>query len=124
MQERLMSLDEFNTPKVLEGNHAAVTNICRLIIMEPGTFPMHPEMGIGLYSKYRYGWEDEVKVELKSDLTKQIQTYLPQLSGVSVQVNSKDKKLYVTVTFDSTVVTFVANTEDQEIGILSNEGDE
>ena len=51
----LFSTDNFNQPKVVvEGKEAISTLLESLILLEPGTNPVRPEMGVELVSRYRY----------------------------------------------------------------------
>ena len=54
MKEHLMSINNTQTPKVLDGSMAEKMCIMRLILMEPGLYETHPKMGVGLVSKYRF----------------------------------------------------------------------
>ena len=115
MEERLLSKNSFEMPTVLKDDQAAVVFIIRLITMDPGTDPLHPDMGVGLFSKYRYSFEDEVKSKLRAAITEQINTYIPQLSGVSVSIEARIASLFITIQFNSTIVTIVADSETKTI---------
>lgn len=123
MEERLLAKDNFEMPKVLKDNEAAVVNIIRLIIADPGTYPLHPEMGVGLYSKFRTGWSDEVVISLRSEIQNQIQTYMRELSGVSVNVVSRGHNLFITIQFNDTMVNLMANVDNKTITIEELEGE-
>ena len=44
------SVDDFENPKTYKDAEAIATLLVRLLILEPGTFQSHPDMGVGLYS--------------------------------------------------------------------------
>ena len=44
-KEYLLSVNNFNEPAALEGKQAIGLLLVRLILMEPGTDPLHPDMG-------------------------------------------------------------------------------
>ena len=70
-REYLLGTDDFKQPKVVYGKKAVGILVCRLLLLEPGTNPMRPEMGVGLVSKYRYMFPDRLS-ELKTDIADQL----------------------------------------------------
>ena len=54
------SVDEFQNPKNYKNAEAIATLLSRLLLLEPGTIQSHPDMGVGLYSKYHYSVEGSV----------------------------------------------------------------
>ena len=76
-QEMLLSVDSFNKPKVLEGKDAIGTLLVRLILLEPGTIPSRPTMGVGLLSNYRFCDEGKA-AELKNHIRDQVKTFFPE----------------------------------------------
>lgn len=116
-KEYLLSIDSFEKPKVLTNAQAVITWIIRLIIMEPGDEITRPEMGIGLFSKYKYGWDDEVIRTLTIELTKQISTYMPQYANAVVDIQSRDKELYIAITIGAE--TFLLKTDSVNNTILT-----
>ena len=90
--------------------------LTRLILLEPGTFQSHPDMGVGLISNYRYRVDDgSLSSDLKARIQTQIDTYLPFLSGIDVVVMIKDKSFYVTITIDTLVYGMLYNTIDNTV---------
>lgn len=79
--------------------------LTRLLLLEPGTIQSHPDMGVGLVSKYRYSVEGE-EFYLKSAFQDQIRKYLPQLQPVDIQVKYKQYTYYITATIDNTIYGF------------------
>ena len=47
-------------PKVLDEKDATHTLIVRLILLEKGTYPTHPDMGVGIVSNYRFAFTEEL----------------------------------------------------------------
>ena len=84
---------------MLTGTDAAVMQIIRLILLEPGTIQTHPDCGVGIISKFRYSTEVDVK-ELENRIASQINTYLPMYTMVQVAVeldnDQKCIKIYIT----------------------------
>lgn len=99
LDEPLMTINKFYKPVVLTGTDAAVMQIIRLILLEPGTIQTHPDCGVGIISKFRYSTEVDVK-ELENRIASQINTYLPMYTMVQVAVeldnDQKCIKIYIT----------------------------
>ena len=112
-KEYFLSLDNFNRPAEVEGGKAVAYLIARLIMLEPGADPLHPTMGVGLVSKYRYSNKLE---DLKSDIKNQISTWLPDfVSDTDISlIITPDKVLNVEIMLKSTneVYTFSINPDE------------
>lgn len=111
-REYLLGTDDFKQPKVVYGKKAVGILVCRLLLLEPGTNPMRPEMGIGLVSKYRYMFPDRLS-ELKTDIADQLNRFLfpYQRVGIVMSVES-DKTLKMDITIDDNTYKYVI--EEQE----------
>lgn len=119
-KEYLLSLDNFNRPAEVTGGKAVAYLIARLIMMEPGSDPLHPDMGVGLVSKYRYSNKTD---DLKNAIKDQISTWLPDfVSDTDIAlVITPDKVLNVEIILSSTgeVYTFSVNGNDNGTHSLS-----
>lgn len=114
--EYVFSVDQFNKPTKLDTYQKMYTFLVRLFLLEPGTFQSNPTMGIGLVSRYRYG--DELDIEnLKSEAKEQIYTFLPGLQSVDVNIELKDRSLYINITIDGMIYSI---NFDTELGSLIN----
>lgn len=119
--EYLLSINEFMQPKVLKKDQAAYTDIIRLFLLEPGTNQTHPEMGIGIRSRYRFSDTSEV-FKLQQEVKDQIQTYLPNLLTMDVQIETYGTTLAIFITSEDEEIYAVGyNTETGTIGGLSIE---
>ncbi len=96
-KEYFMSLDNFNRPAMLEGDQAVALLIARLILLEPGSDPLHPGMGVGIKSRFRYG--DQNLTELQQEIQTQIANWLPEFSSdvAAVLTITPDKVLNIEV---------------------------
>lgn len=96
------SVDDFQNPKVYKDPEAIQTLLTRLLLLEPGTIQSHPDMGVGLYSKYSHSvmnsGEDS---KLQSDFQSQIEKYLPQFQGARVTVKEQDKAFMISTELDN-----------------------
>ena len=96
-KEYLLSINEFMQPKVLKNDQAAYTDIIRLFLLEPGTNQTHPEMGIGIRSRYRFSDTSEI-YKLKQEIKEQMKTYLPNLIMMDVHIQTYDTMLAIFIT--------------------------
>ena len=114
--EPLLTIDEFNNPKVLEGKDAISQLLIHLILLEPGTYASRPTMGVGLVSRYRYTAEENLD-QLKQDIEDQISLYLPEFSGVLVDLELDDEnQLIINIEINGTVYQYeTSKQEDNNI---------
>ena len=105
MEAHVLSLNEFNMPKVFNSSDSAYVHIIQLLLLEPGKYQSHPNMGVGIRSRYRHNNEDNFLINLKSDITDQINTYLPELAGVDITLTNKNEVLGIII--DTTTGTYV-----------------
>lgn len=113
--EFCFSVDDFQDPKRYKNAEAIATLLVRLLILEPGTFQSHPEMGVGLYSRYAYSVEGRAN-ELKNEFESQIEKYLPQFSGVHVEVVEKNGVYYIGAEIDNTLFRIYYDIESSKLG--------
>ena len=97
MKEHVLSLNDFNMPKVFNESDSAYVLIIRLLLLEPGKFQSHPEMGVGIRSRYRFNNEENFLMNLQNDIKKQIDKYLPELSATDVIVTNNNKVLGIII---------------------------
>lgn len=115
-REYLLGTDDFNKPKIIYGKKAIGLLMCRLLLLEPGTDPMRPEMGVGLVSKYRYMFPDNL-ADLKRNISDQLNRYLfpYERIGVTMWVET-DKTLRMDIIInDDTYKYVIEEQEDNRI---------
>lgn len=118
--EYYLGIDEFNHPKVYTNEDATYTLLKKLILLEPGTYPTRPEMGVGLISKYRYG-EADILTILRDNIKEQIEQYLPQFHNVEVRLLlTKSKELQIEIIINQTVYSMVYNSDIHTLGELNS----
>lgn len=110
-REYHMDVDDFKEPKSTEGKKAVGVLIVRLLLLEPGTDPMRPEMGVGLVSKYRYMFPDRLS-ELKQNISEQLERFLFPYQTVGIELDEYDKELTIDITVDDHTYKYV--TKEQE----------
>lgn len=103
-REYVLKTDAFKTPVVLENQQAIAMLLMRLILLDPGSDPLHPEMGVGI-RQYRYamGKEEELRERIKN----QIHQYLPCFPAGNVEFEiTSDKLINIKITIDDTVYVY------------------
>lgn len=88
-KEYLFSVNEFREPRNVTDRESIALLLIRLIMMDPGTNPLHPDMGVGI-KKYRYGLNNTS--ELKTRVEEQIQAYLPDFQNATVEISVNEEK--------------------------------
>lgn len=112
-REYLLTTDKFKEPSQLTGKNAVGLLLMRLIMMEPGTDPLHPDMGVGIW-RYRYTMDK--KEELRNRIEKQIYTYLPYFSDADVTlVYCPDKTVNIEITMDNVTYVYESATSPKPI---------
>lgn len=121
LRESTMSINSFNEPLDYKNRDSIAFLLLRLLLLEPGTNNTHPEMGVGIVSKYRFSMEDDLD-ELKVHIKNQIATYLPELIIQTVDLVLDNKVLYITIEINEEYYYFELDEETQilSIGQLRN----
>ena len=113
MKEHVLSLNDFNMPKVFNESDSTYVLIIRLLLLEPGKFQSHPEMGVGIRSRYHFNNDENFLMNLQNDIKKQIDKYLPELSATDVTITSNNKVLGIIInTADGAYVVSYDTTTD------------
>lgn len=106
-KEYLLKVTPFSEPKVATGREAIATMLSRIILLEPGTNPLHPTMGVGLVSKYRFLDSEDKKMKLKNDISKQVETFLPEYQLIEVDLEySSDKTVDIKIMIDDAIFIY------------------
>lgn len=105
-RDYLLDVNNFEMPKIFNDQQAIAALLTRLILLEPGTNPLFPTMGVGLVSKYRYTTQEK-EDDLKNDIKYQINTFLPQATCTNVNlIYNPDKTIDIEITVDNTVFVY------------------
>lgn len=103
-REYLLSTDAFKTPKVLKNQEAIAMLLLRLILLDPGSDPLHPDMGVGI-RQYRYAMGREE--ELKARIREQMNQYLPCFPAGNVELEvTSDKLINIKITIDDVIYVY------------------
>lgn len=116
-KEYLFSIDSFKEPKVVTGKTAIGLLLVRLILLDPGSDPLHPEMGVGIKNyRYAFGKLDELKDRVQA----QISTYLPSFSEAKVDITIQDDHTCnIEITINDTMYVYNSNEAPVPITIDS-----
>jgi hypothetical protein len=114
-REYLLTVDEFSNPQVVEGKSAVALLLSRLILLEPGSDPLHPDMGVGIRN-YRYGIN--TLSDLENRIRDQIKTYLPtsQLDEVAI-IRTPDKVLNIEIRIGESIYNFNSGDTNNPISL-------
>ena len=111
-REYLLTVDEFSNPQVVEGKSAIALLLSRLILLEPGSDPLHPDMGVGI-KKFRFDANKDVLYEIQKVIEKQVETYLPSFQGTEVELAlTEDKILNINITVGDTTYVYSSEIDD------------
>lgn len=110
-REYNMSTNDFKQPEISYGKKAIGILMVRLLLLEPGTDPMRPDMGVGLVSKYRYIFPDRL-ADLKKDIYDQLNRFLFPYQKIGIVMDVQDKELHMQITINDDTYKYV--TVEQE----------
>ena len=115
--EYSLSIDSFNRPQVFKDKDAVAMKLIELILLEAGTYPTAPNMGVSIISKYRFTTSSELE-NLKNSISDQINTYLPELKSVTVDTTESDGVINIAITIDDVVYDLVFNKSTKTLSSL------
>lgn len=116
----LLGMDDLNRPKAIDMSiikpgvmNSAMLMIIRMILMRKGTIPDIPDLGIDIKGRYRFAFESELTT-LQSEISQQIQTYLPEFLSNEVNVymqtgETDGPKVVIEITIDGTTYELIYN---------------
>lgn len=107
-KEYLLTANRFKKPESITGKHAEALLLLKLILQDPGTDPLHPDMGVGI-QQWRYGMG--TLEELRKRTQTQINTYLPFLVGAKVNIIvQKDKTCNIEIYHEDMIYVYESAT--------------
>lgn len=117
--EHSLSVNEFGQPSVLTDQYAVPVKLIELLLLNPGTYPTKPDMGVGLIRNYRYTFMDNLQ-DLQTEIENQISTYLPEFTSVEVRLYTEDptKQLLIGISVDDSAYTLVLDQEKKTLDVL------
>jgi hypothetical protein len=125
VRDYLLGLDDLQQPRVIDMSiikpgewNSAILFIARLILLVPGTYEDHPEMGIDIRGRYRFAFEDELH-QLSEEIQEQIERYLPEFNviGVTSQFEMRDMVGYIIIDIEVNHVIYrlLYNVDDNKL---------
>lgn len=113
ISEGLFTTDKYNKPMLLHDKDAIAILLLRLLVMTPGTNPLHPEMGVDIWGRYEYCNEDELD-ELNEEIESQILAYLPNFSSCKVTAElDSERQMKVSIYIDGSLFQYSTAGADQ-----------
>lgn len=113
--DHLLTLNNMNRPVVLEDKDATYYKLIRLIWMEKGTYPDHPDMGVGIVSNFRFTTDTELE-NLKSSVEEQIRTYIPEALDSQVDVSyTDDGNIQIDITIEDLMYVFEVDESSKKL---------
>lgn len=118
--EGIFGTNKYNMPAILEGKEEITILIIRLLILEPGSNPLHPEMGIGLLQRYKNCSRDDLS-DLELEIKTQILIYLPKYQQTDIKIDIINSIMRLSINIDDTLYKFTTSTEPakDEISLVS-----
>ena len=99
-REYLLSTNKYNEPEIVTDKSSIALLLVRLILLDPGSDPLHPDMGVGIKS-YRYSLNQ--LEELKKRIENQIELFLPEFTNASISlIGTPDRVCNIEITIDDT----------------------
>ena len=100
-----------------DGSTAYGILLMRLLLLIPGTNPLHPAMGVGI-PKYRFISSDGLN-ELQTLIQEQISTYLPSqfIESTKVYLTLKENTKYLIITIIADETKYILDTEASGVPI-------
>ena len=115
-REYTFGTNSFNKPNVLNGQQAVAARLMTLMMMEPGDDPLHPDMGVGLRTKFRYRVGENSLSELSERVEQQNLTYLPFYQNVNVSIiRTPDKICNIEISLGDTTYIYDSSATDNPI---------
>lgn len=126
LKEYSMSVNDFNQPAEAKGKKAIGVLLVRLLLMEKGTDPMRPDMGVGIVSRYRYMFPEDCTT-LENDIRDQLQRFLTPYANISViEATVVDKELHLRIVIDDTTYSYktIHLSDDNNVTLVDLMDDE
>ena len=103
-REYTLTITPLNRPEVLKQQEAIAMLLLRLILLNPGSDPLHPDMGVGIINyRYAFGKLDELRQRVQD----QIKNYLPCFPASEVKIDiTSDKLCNILITVNDVVYTY------------------
>lgn len=119
-KEYLFAINDFKKPAEVTGNTAVGVRLMELMLMHPGSDPLHPDMGVGLRN-YRYSI-DSLNT-LGDRIEDQIKTYLPMYNVAKVDlIRTPQKTCNIIITIDDVEYIYDSSTAPIPIMLEDIEG--
>ena len=113
-REYLLGVNSFNKPAVVEGAEATCVLLMELILLEPGSNPLKPRMGVGI-KNYRFA-KDKTE-ELCERIRSQISEYIPEANSVTVEIQQITAQKVANIRMNINGITYIYDSTIANIPI-------
>lgn len=117
-REYLFSVDQLSKPEKVEGTEAIGVLLMRLLLLNPGSSNLHPDMGVGI-ENYRYALNK--LDELQKVIDYQIKTFLPNFPTANVKIVEINEKKICNIEITIDDVTYIYDSAVAPIPITLEE---
>ena len=118
INEYPLSIDNFKRPKVAKNADAICIFLLRLLLIEKGQIQTHPDMGVGLISRYKYASPNQLR-SIENDIENQLSVYLPDYQATKISVALDDKELVVNITINDILYAFKTDSVNGTINLTN-----
>lgn len=115
MNAHLLALNEFNKPRVIQAADAGYMHIIYIMLLNPGTFQSHPEMGVGIRERYRDNNDIDMLTKLRQDLKRNVERYLPELTLLEVSLSVRNEVLGIVINTTEGAYVLAYNSTTEQI---------
>jgi len=115
----MLSLNNFNMPKVYSSELADAIHIVYLLLLDKGKFQSHPNMGVGLRTQWRWNNQENLLDALQNEIEDQITTYLPNIHVDNIELTlNEDHILGILITCNGITypLAYDINKDDLQFG--------
>lgn len=117
MEAHLLAKNSFGMPRVLSDGDADYMHIVYLLLLEPGTFQSHPNMGVGI-RRYRFINDDDILDTIQTNIRKQMEAYLPSIDVSTVTLSiMEDKTLGIAINTENGIYALTYNPDTNNIDV-------
>lgn len=115
-KELITEYDKFNKQVYLEGVVALAKNIQNLLIIEPGTYPNRPDLGVGI-NKYLFeSLNPETISKLKREINQQITRYIGYLYG-DIECDIKESNINSNKNFNTLLLKIIISKDNDNLDL-------
>lgn len=118
LNEMILEKSPFNQLDMRTDKVALAQVIQNILIIEKGTYPNNPTLGVGIENYIFEKFTEALRIELENEITQQISKYIPNRYDVSVNIEHKDSTNGLKVLFLKFEIASLAESTITEFGLM------